>query len=447
MKDRVSSLIDIVTQPLQKFMRQKQSGGIVLGLSVIAAIILANSPWQNEYFYLLDNKIGLQFNDVSLLKYSLHHWINDGLMAIFFFVVGLELKREIVAGDLSNPRKAILPIGAALGGLLIPAIIYISLNPTGEANSGWGIPMATDIAFALAVIHLLGKRVPLSLKVFLTALAIVDDLGAVLVIAFFYTSDISTQSLLIGLGFVFIMFIGNKMGVRSLLFYAVLGIVGVWIAFMLSGVHATIASVLAAFTIPADVSIKENTYIERIKNSISKFSNIQPNEYSTLTEQQVHLLYEVKKDTNFATPPLQRLEHTMHPLVTFVVLPIFALANAGISIDIDSQELFSTNVALGVGVGLLVGKLVGIVGFTLLMVKLKIASFPDGMNIKNLVGISLLASIGFTMSLFISSLAFTNEMLINQAKIGIFTASIIGGVLGYFVLRKSTKSQAVDSPE
>lgn len=427
--------IEKITEPIQRFVKQEKSGGIVLGISVLAALYLANSPWSDEYFHFLENKIGIVFNDVSFLKYSLHHWINDGLMAIFFFVIGLELKREIVAGELSNPRKALLPIGAALGGMLIPAIIYFSLNPTGEASNGWGIPMATDIAFALGVLHFLGKRIPLSLKVFLTALAIVDDLGAVLVIAFFYTSEISIQSLLVGLGFVLVMFIGNKMGIRNILFYAIIGIVGVWIAFLLSGVHATIAAVLAAFVIPANVGIKENIFIERIKNSINKFKDILPNDKVTLTDEQIHQLEIIKKDTNCAIPPLQRLEHAMHPIVTFIVLPIFALANAGVSVNVDVQELFSTNVALGVSLGLLAGKVIGIVGITWLLVKLRIAPFPEGMNLRNLFGISFLASIGFTMSLFISSLAFTDEIIITQAKIGIFTASIIGGIVGFFILR------------
>lgn len=427
--------IEKITEPIQRFVKQEKSGGIVLGISVLAALYLANSPWSDEYFHFLENKIGIVFNDVSFLKYSLHHWINDGLMAIFFFVIGLELKREIVAGELSNPRKALLPIGAALGGMLIPAIIYFSLNPTGEASNGWGIPMATDIAFALGVLHFLGKRIPLSLKVFLTALAIVDDLGAVLVIAFFYTSEISIQSLLVGLGFVLVMFIGNKMGIRNILFYAIIGIVGVWIAFLLSGVHATIAAVLAAFVIPANVGIKENIFIERIRNSINKFKDILPNDKVTLTDEQIHQLEIIKKDTNCAIPPLQRLEHAMHPIVTFIVLPIFALANAGVSMNVDVQELFSTNVALGVSLGLLAGKVIGIVGITWLLVKLRIAPFPEGMNLRNLFGISFLASIGFTMSLFISSLAFTDEIIITQAKIGIFTASIIGGIVGFFILR------------
>jgi len=434
--------IDKLNKPLQKFIQNEKAGGIVLGISVIVALILANSPLSHDYHHFFEHKLGFLFDGKTYLEYSIHHWINDGLMAIFFFVVGLELKREIVGGELSNPRKALLPIGAAIGGLLVPAIIYFVLNPTGEAQNGWGIPMATDIAFALGVLYLLGNKIPLSLKVFLTALAIVDDLGAVLVIAFFYTSDISTLSLLIGLGFVLIMYIGNKMGVRNVLFYAIIGIVGVWTAFLLSGVHATIASVLAAFTIPADMKIKENLYITKIQNYLTKFKSIDPKDkIPTLTNEQLHILDEVKKDTNDIIPPLQRLEHAMHPFVTFLIIPIFALANAGVSVAIDFEQLFSTNVTLGVSLGLLVGKVVGVVGFTLLFVKLKIAPFPNGMNIRNLLGLALLAGIGFTMSLFITSLAFTNEEHIIQAKIGIFFASIIGGILGYMVLSKQSKRE------
>jgi len=432
--------IDKLSKPFQKLIQNEKAGGIVLGISVIIALILANSPLAHAYHHFFEHKIGIQFDGKSYLEYSIHHWINDGLMAIFFFVVGLELKREIVGGELSNPRKALLPIGAAIGGMLVPAIIYFVLNPVGEAQNGWGIPMATDIAFALGILYLLGNKIPLSLKVFLTALAIVDDLGAVLIIAFFYTSDISTLSLLIGLGFVLIMYIGNKMGVRNVMFYAIIGIIGVWTAFLLSGVHATIASVLAAFTIPADMKIKETIYMSKIQNFLTKFKSIDPNDnIPTLTKDQLHILDEVKKDTKEIIPPLQQLEHAMHPFVTFLIIPIFALANAGVSLAIDPEQLFSTNVALGVSMGLFVGKVVGVVGFTLLFIKLKIAPFPDGMNIRNLFGLSLLASIGFTMSLFITSLAFTNEAYITQAKIGIFVASIIGGVLGYLVLNKQPK--------
>lgn len=432
--------IDKVIQPIQRFMSQAQTGGIVLGINVILALILANSPWADQYFEILKYKLGVYFNGETYFDISILHWINDGLMAIFFFVIGLELKREFIGGELSNPRKAMLPIFAALGGMIVPATVYLLLNPTGEVHSGWGIPMATDIAFALGVLYLLGNRIPFSLKVFLTALAIVDDLGAVMVIAFFYTSDISFISLLVGLLFVGLMFVANRIGVRNILFYAILGIGGVWLAFLMSGVHATIAAVLAAFMIPADVRIKESTFLKKIRKHLNQFEAIDPNdETPTLTGDQVEILSETSKDINDAVPPLQRLEHTMHPYVTYLVLPIFALANAGISLSIDFEELFSTNVALGVALGLLVGKIVGIVGFTLLFIKLKIAPWPEGMNVRNLFGISLLAAIGFTMSLFITSLAFTHEEYMTQAKIGIFTASIIGGVLGYWVLSKGAK--------
>ncbi|MFA7447415.1 MAG: Na+/H+ antiporter NhaA [Weeksellaceae bacterium] len=432
--------IDKVIQPIQRFMSQAQTGGIVLGINVILALILANSPWADQYFEILKYKLGVYFNGETYFDISILHWINDGLMAIFFFVIGLELKREFVGGELSNPRKALLPIFAALGGMIVPATVYLLLNPTGEVHSGWGIPMATDIAFALGVLYLLGNRIPFSLKVFLTALAIVDDLGAVMVIAFFYTSDISVLSLLVGLLFVGLMFVANRIGVRNILFYAILGIGGVWLAFLMSGVHATIAAVLAAFMIPADVRIKESTFLKKIRHHLNQFEEIDPNdETPTLTGDQVEILSETSKDINDAVPPLQRLEHTMHPYVTYLVLPIFALANAGISLSIDFEELFSTNVALGVALGLLVGKIVGIVGFTLLFIKLKIAPWPEGMNVRNLFGISLLAAIGFTMSLFITSLAFTHEEYMTQAKIGIFTASLIGGVLGYWVLSKGAK--------
>lgn len=433
--------IDHLVSPIQSFIEQEKSGGLVLGISVIVALILANSPLAHDYHHFFEHKLGFLFDGVSYLEYSLHHWINDGLMAVFFFVVGLELKREIVGGELSNPRKALLPIAAAIGGMLVPALIYLVFNPAGEVHHGWGIPMATDIAFALGVLYLLGNRIPLSLKVFLTALAIVDDLGAVLVIAFFYTSDISFSSLLTGFSFLAAMYIGNKAGIRNILFYAVFGIIGVWTSFLLSGVHATIAAVLAAFTIPADVKLKEELYIKKIQKYLDKFRGIDPNHaIPTLTNEQLHLLEKVKEETNNATPPLQRLEHAMHPFVTFIIIPVFALANAGVTvIDINPDQLFDTNIALGVALGLLVGKVVGVVGFTLLCVKLKLAPFPAGMNIKNLFGLGLLASIGFTMSLFITSLAFTHQEYMTQAKIGIFAASIIGGILGYIVLSKEKK--------
>lgn len=441
MIDPKGTPINKIVFPIQQFIQKEKSGGFVLGIAVIIAMFLANSPLSKQYFEALELQFGFLFNGNSYLNLSIHQWINDGLMAIFFFVVGLELKREIVAGELSNPRKAILPIMAAIGGMAIPALLYFMFNSTGEMSSGWGIPMATDIAFALGILYLLGDRIPLTLKVFLTAVAIVDDLGAVLVIAFFYTSEISVINLGIGLLFLAILFAANKMGVRNVIFYAIFGIGGVWTMFLLSGVHATIAAVGAAFMIPANVKIDEVSFIARIKKHLSRFQNADPNGLPTLTNRQIYILEGVSRDVKKAMPPLQRLEHAMHPFVTFIVIPIFALANAGVSLlDIEIAKIFETNVAIGVAVGLLFGKIIGIMGVVWICIRMKIATFPKGMNFRNLFGVSLLASIGFTMSLFITQLAFSHEEYQLQAKIGIFVASIIGGVLGYNVLktRKST---------
>ncbi|MDO5104783.1 Na+/H+ antiporter NhaA [Capnocytophaga sp.] len=427
-------IVSTISSFIYKFTKQAKSGGVVLGINVILALFLANSPWSDTYFSFFKQHLGFVFNGKTYLDMSLLHWINDGLMALFFFVVGLELKREIVAGELSNPRKAILPIVAAIGGMVVPALIYILLNPSGDVHSGWGIPMATDIAFSLGVLYLLGDKVPFTLKVFLTALAIVDDLGAVLVIAFFYTSDISLSNLGLGLALLSVLYIGKRIGIRTVLFYALIGI-AIWIEFLLSGVHATIAAVLIAFMIPADVQLKENEFVHNIQSYLKKFKRLDPNhKIPTLTDNQLRLLEKVAVDTRRSIPPLQRLEHAMHPFVTFVVIPIFALANAGVSLSIDMDMLFSTNIAWGVALGLFFGKVIGVAGATLLMVRLGVSSFPRGMNVRNLFGLGLLAAIGFTMSLFVTTLAFSNPLYMDQAKIGIFAASILGGVLGYMIL-------------
>lgn len=426
-----------VVIPVQRFIRHEKSGGIVLGLSVIIALVLANSPWSDSYFYFFKQKIGFIINDKPYLYFDLHHWINDGLMAMFFFVVGLELKREFIAGEISNIRKAILPIGAALGGMVVPALIYLLFNPAGPTARGWGIPMATDIAFALGILYLLGKKVPLSIKVFLTVLAIVDDLGAVLVIAFFYTSEISMLSLAIGFSVLLVMYIANKLGVKNVVFYAILGIGGVWMAFLMSGVHATIAAVLAAFMIPADSHIRESIYIARTNRLLRHFKEADPNDVCTLENEQVHILDKIKSNSIAAIPPLQRLEHSMHSLVAFIIMPVFALANAGVSfVNVNLSTLFSTNVAIGVAAGLLLGKVIGVVATSTLLIKLNIATPPTGMTKRKLLGVGFLAAIGFTMSMFITTLAFTDPIYLVQAKIGIFTASIIGGVVGYWLLSK-----------
>ena len=426
--------------PIKLFMGREKSGGIVLILSVTLAMILANSNIAESYFHFFEQEVGFIVNGEPYLNYSLHHWINDGLMAMFFFVVGLELKREFIGGELADIRNTILPIGAAIGGMIVPAVIFLSLNIGTAEAKGWGIPMATDIAFALGVVYLLGDKVPASAKLFLTTLAIVDDLGAVLVIAFFYTSELSIASLLFGLAFLAVMFIGNRLGIKSLFFYAVLGIGGVWVTFLLSGIHATIAAVLAAFMIPADAKINESVYLKRIKRLTRRFEKEEANEVRTLEEGQVDVLTHIQHDTEIAIPLLQQLEHKLTPIVTFLIMPIFAIANAGISFtDLSLSDIFSTHVALGVTLGLFLGKPIGIVSAIFLMVKMRWATLPSAITRRTLLGLGMLASIGFTMSMFISTLAFTDELLMTQAKLGIFLASILGGISGYVLLNKKSK--------
>ena len=425
-----------IVMPIQQFINREKSAGIVLGISIIAALALANSPWGEEYFHLFEHKVGFFFNGEPYLYYSLHHWINDGLMSMFFFVVGLELKREFIGGELADPRNTILPIGAAVAGMLVPALIYTLLNAGTPSAGGWGIPMATDIAFSLAIIYALGDRVPLAAKVFLTTLAIVDDLGAVVVIALFYTSEISVVNIAVGLVFLLAMFAANKMGVKNVVFYGVLGIGGVWVAFLMSGIHATIAAVLAAFVIPADARLPESLYLKRAANNLRRFAGIKPNNVSTLEHEQVEVISAMMSDTRDAIPPSQRLEHAMHPFVSFVVMPVFALANAGVSFaGLDMQGIFSTNVASGVALGLLIGKPLGITLSTLLLVRLGIAKKTEALTLRRVIGLGFLASIGFTMSMFISTLAFTDDTMLLQAKLGIFAASILGGAIGYRLLK------------
>ena len=424
-----------IVTPLQQFMNKEKSAGIVLGVSIVIAMAVANSPLSEDYFHFFENKVGFVFNGEQYLYYSLHHWINDGLMSMFFFVVGLELKREFIGGELADPRNTILPIGAAVAGMLVPALIYTLLNAGTPSAGGWGIPMATDIAFSLAIIYALGSRVPLAAKVFLTTLAIVDDLGAVVVIALFYTSEISFINIAIGITFLGVMFAANKAGVKNVLFYGLLGIGGVWVAFLMSGIHATIAAVLAAFVIPADARLPEHLYLKRAADNLRRFAEIKPNNVSTLEHEQVEVISTMMNDTRDAIPPSQRLEHAMHPFVSFVVMPVFALANAGVSFaGLDVQTVFSTNVALGVALGLFVGKPLGIMLSTLLLVRLGIAKKTEALTLRRIIGLGFLASIGFTMSMFISTLAFTDDTMLLQAKLGIFAASIAGGAVGYKLL-------------
>lgn len=430
--------------PAMQFMRQEKSGGIVLAVAVVIALALANSPWHENFAHFFEHHLGFVVDSTPYFNFSIAHWINDGLMSLFFFVVGLELKREFIGGELRDIRKVVLPVGAAIMGMLVPAGIFLALNFGTEVSGGWGIPMATDIAFALALVYMLGDRVPLSAKVFLTTLAIVDDLGSVIVIALFYTSNISVSSIAVGVAFLLIMFIANKMGVKSVLFYGMLGVCGVWTAFLMSGIHATIAAVLAAFMIPADSKIPEATFIARMRRQLLLFEKADSNDVRTLEHEQVEIIAQVKSEAINALPPLQRLEHGMHPFVSFVIMPIFALANAGVNfVEMDMASIFSNNVALGVMLGLLLGKPIGVVASVWILVKLGIGKRSASMTWRRFIGLGFLASIGFTMSMFVTSLAFTDPALHVQAKVGIFAASILGGVIGYRLLKTESAKPAM----
>lgn len=439
MKEIRKEPVDIwIIDPIKRFISNSTTSGIMLFSSALLAMVLANSPWSDGFHHLWEVEFGFSFNGQNLSK-SLHHWINDGLMAVFFFVVGLELKREIIAGELSEPRKAMLPIVAALGGMLFPALIYVAFNYGSPTISGWGIPMATDIAFALGVLYLLGDRVPVTLKVFLTALAITDDLGAVLVIALFYTSEIDYYSLLTGGGFLLVLITANILGVRNVIFYGVVGIGGLWLAFLMSGVHATIAAVLAAFTIPANVRMDEKSYSSKISQLLEQFEKARPNNRPTVTNEQLHILEKIRVVSKHALTPLQRLEHTMHPLVAFIIMPVFALSNAGVAITSGFLNDLLSPVAMGTALGLLVGKVIGVAGVVMLFLKMGWATLPEGMTKKHLLGAGFLAAIGFTMSLFIAGLAFNDPAFANQAKIGILVTSVFASFVGFFLIRNASQ--------
>lgn len=428
-----------VIQPVSRFISKSTTGGIVLFVAALVAIFFANSPWAEDYAHFWHQHVVIAFGDYKL-DMTLHHWINDGLMAIFFFVVGLELKRELTNGELASPKKAALPIIAAIGGMAFPALIYLFFNGGTDAAHGWGIPMATDIAFALGVMYMLGDKVPTPLKVFLTALAIVDDLGAVLVIALFYTSQLNLTFLFIGITLFILLLIFNRLGFKNPLFYALIGIGGVWLAFLLSGVHATIAAVLAAFAIPANARVNERTFTKELVHLKEKFLSIDPDDKQPdLTDKQIHIVEDIRAVAKDAIPPSQRLEHGMHNLVTFFVMPVFALCNAAIPISFAGGL---SAVTLGVAFGLLLGKVIGVSVLSALLIKLKVVTAPKGTTMRKLFGVGFLAAIGFTMSLFITELAFDVKIhpeFPDQAKMGIILASVVGGIIGYLLLNTKSK--------
>ncbi len=421
--------------PMNRFIRTGGMTGIILFLVAFIAILWANSPWRETYFQIWHYEFSFKLAGFKLEK-NIHHWINDGLMAMFFFLVGLEIKREIIAGELSSVKKAALPVGAALGGMIIPASVYFLINMgDGGDLHGWGIPMATDIAFALGLLTLVKSRVPTSVKVFMTGVAIVDDIGAVLVIAFFYTSEIYFINLLVGAVFMLILIGGNLWGIRNITFYGVFGIGGLWLAFLLSGVHATIAGVLAAFTIPARVDVEENEFVRSLKRLTKRFDEADPNQNPLVTREQLRLIERVRKLAHAAQTPIQRLERHLTSFVYYVIMPLFALANAGIAIGSNVMEVFFHPVALGVAFGLFVGKFIGVVGVSKLLVNTGLAKLPKNATWTHIYGVGFLAGIGFTMSLFITELAFADEDLVLAAKVGILSSSILAIISGLTLLR------------
>ena len=430
--------ISVLTRPFQEFFKIEASSGIILMVATVIALLLANSPWAADYFHLLETYLSVTFGqfEVSL---SLLHWINDGLMAVFFFLVGLEIKREVLIGELSSPRKAALPIAAAIGGMLVPAVIYTTVNFGGRGAAGWGIPMATDIAFALGVLALLGSRAPTSLKIFLTALAIVDDLGAVLVIAVFYTDQIIWSWLAIGMIVFLGMLLLNKLGVRSPVPYGLAGLV-LWFAFLESGVHATIAGVLAAMTIPATARINTRDFVLWGRRALDEFEDCcgsdDPDATQPTTSEQRGLLQALESAIHNVEAPLQRLEHSLEQPVAYMIMPIFALANAGIPFIGSLIDTILNPVGMGIILGLVFGKQIGIMLFSWLVIRLGIADLPEGVTWRHIWGASWLAGIGFTMALFIDNLAFEDNLVaLNTAKVAILVASLIAGIVGYLILR------------
>ena len=415
-----------------RFARMEAASGILLLGSTLAALIWANSPWEHGYHSLWEAQVTVGFGKF-ILSESRHGWIDDGLMSIFFFLVGLEIKREVLIGELSSLRQAAFPFIAALGGTIVPALLYLTLAHNDPMQKGWGIPMATDIAFALGVLALLGKRVPVSLKIFVTALAIVDDILAVLVIAIFYTNEIHLFSLGAGLFGVVLAFTANLLGIRKPAVYAVIG-VGIWFAVLNSGVHATVAGVLLAFTIPARTYIDRGSFIRRSRRLLDRFEAAPENSFESHAA-----IHSLETQCGLIESPLHRIEHYLQPWVSFLVMPLFAFANAGVKIWGNISAAIKHPVSIGVFLGLFIGKPLGIWLFAWLSTKIGLANAPAESSWGKIFGASWLCGIGFTMSLFVAALAFGEGFFLDMSKIGTLAASLMAGVCGsMFLLRGSS---------
>ena len=414
----------------QRFFRTETVGGLILLVFAIAALILANSAAEPLYRAFWETRVSIGPGDRAVTL-TLHQWINDGLMAIFFLLVGLEIKRELLAGELASVKQAALPIAAALGGMVVPAALYWSFNPSGPSAAGWGIALATDIAFALGALALIAPRAPLGIKVFLAALAIVDDMGAVLVIAMFYSGEIAWIALAAAGGMVAVLVALNLSGVIKLWPYLLCGIV-LWYFVHESGVHATISGVALAMTIPSRTRLNAVEFSREARALLNQFDRSETGDLLVLTSKgQQESLFALERASEEVTAPILRLEHGLHSLSAFVVMPLFAFANAGVQIG---GPLAHPGIALGVMAGLVIGKPLGILGASFLAVKSGLAKLPDAVNWGSLLGAACLAGIGFTMSLFIAMLAFDETPLINTAKIAILGASLVAGVTATVVL-------------
>lgn len=431
-------LIDRITRPLLLFTQHKLAGAGLLLFSAIVAIAWANSAFDSLYNDILQTHFTIGIGNFVLSK-PLILWINDGMMGVFFFVVGLEIKREFLAGELANMQSAMLPFFAAVGGMLLPALVFWLINYNGEGAHGWGIPMATDIAFALGVLALF--KVPIGLKVFLTALAIVDDIGVVIIIALFYTDQIALLSLLIGGGFLGLSVLANRAGVRDPIIYFLLGAI-VWLAFLKSGVHATLAAVLMAFTIPGRTVIDGKSFSDKAMELLTALKETgMPKGDAMLNSEQHHILHAIEQIVEDATAPLQELEHALLPYVTFLVLPVFALANAGVALSGDLSEAIAHPVTLGVIFGLFVGKPLGIFLFSWIAVRSGIAVLPQQVTWMHVIAVGILAGIGFTMSLFVTSLAFVHPELTEMAKFGILIGSLVSAVVGGLLIHRLSRDE------
>lgn len=431
-REQTKELAKKVLSPFERFLRRQSSSGILLLTAAIIAMIWSNSSFSDMYFDIWNNKLTLGHGAFRISE-PLILWVNDGLMALFFFVVGLEIKREVMAGELSTIKDLALPLTAAIGGMVVPAIIFVLVENT-EMSKGWGIPMATDIAFSLGILSLLGSKVPLGLKVFLTALAIVDDIGAILVIAFFYSNDIQWGYLQVAGALFLVLLIFNYFNLRIITLYVIVGLF-VWFCFLKSGVHPTVAGVLVALTIPARRKTKMKDFITQTEFSLMKFKNAKwPDSKVLLGKEQISAVDCIVESAKKVQSPVQKLENSLSNFTANLVMPIFALANASIVIVADEFNLLN-RVTLGVGLGLLLGKVVGVSLFSWLIVRLGWARLPTGVSWTQIIGVGFLAGIGFTMSLFITNLAYANAEVINASKIGIIIGSLLAGTIGFIFLK------------